>query len=101
VLVHTAGEGMLPRRRSGRAAGWITAYRLLTSLVGRDGAIDYLASRKSPEACAPTGAKAHANELNSCADKWGKAGRVAACRQTNSVLSLTSSALKRGSSSGR
>ena len=54
VVVRAAGEAPLPRRQGGRATDRVAQLTaLLVSLVGKDGAIDRLAFRKSLEARAP------------------------------------------------
>ncbi|WP_374414494.1 integrase [Novosphingobium colocasiae] len=64
VMVRTAAEAPLPRRRGDRAANRVAQLTaLLVGLVGPGGAIDRLAFRKSLEARAPASVKALANDL--------------------------------------
>ncbi|WP_240959889.1 tyrosine-type recombinase/integrase [Novosphingobium olei] len=64
VMVRTAAEAPLPRRRGDRAANRVAQLTaLLVALIGQGGAIDRLAFRKILEARAPASVKALANDL--------------------------------------
>jgi hypothetical protein len=64
VVVRAAGEAPLPRRQGGRATDRVAQLTaLLVSLVGKDGAIDRLAFRKSLEARAPMSVKGLASRF--------------------------------------
>lgn len=77
VVVRAAGEALLPRRQGGRATDRVAQLTaLLVSLVGKDGAIDRLAFRKSLEARAPMSVKALANDLSCYADFCARAGGI-------------------------
>ncbi len=77
VVVRAAGEAPLPRRQGGRATDRVAQLTaLLVSLVGKDGAIDRLAFRKSLEARAPMSVKALANDLVCYATFCARAGGI-------------------------
>jgi hypothetical protein len=77
VVVRAAGEAPLPRRQGGRATDRVAQLTaLLVSLVGKDGAIDRLAFRKSLEARAPMSVKALANDLACYATFCARAGGI-------------------------
>lgn len=77
VVVRTAGEVPLPRRRGGGAADRVAELTtLLAALVGKDSAIDKLAFRKSLEARAPASVKALANDLACYASFCGRTGGI-------------------------
>ncbi len=77
VVVRAAGEAPLPRRQGGRATDRVAQLTtLLVSLVGKDGAIDRLAFRKSLEARAPMSVKALANDLACYAAFCARAGGI-------------------------
>ena len=75
VVVRATDEALLPRRQGGRATDRVAQLTaLLVSLVGKDGAIDRLAFRKSLEARAPMSVKALANDISCYANFCARAG---------------------------
>ena len=77
VVVRATDEALLPRRQGGRATDRVAQLTaLLVSLVGKDGAIDRLAFRKSLEARAPMSVKALANDLACYAAFCARAGGI-------------------------
>ena len=74
VVVRSAAEASLPRRRGGRAGDRVAQLSsLLTALISRERTIDHLAFRKSLEARAPASIKALANDLACYADFCARA----------------------------
>jgi hypothetical protein len=77
VVVRATDEALLPRRQGGRATDRVAQLTaLLVSLVGKDGAIDRLAFRKSLEARAPMSVKALANDISCYANFCARAGGI-------------------------
>jgi integrase len=69
VTVRPAGEGVVPKRKGGRASDRVAELTaLIADLVADGAAIDQLAYRKSLEARAPASVKALANDLACYAD---------------------------------